>query len=78
MQRMHDNQQAVNAAQAVDNATTSSALAVLSTNQQNLQAIINGLTKTVIPNSNVCPGFMPLPTYQAPCVGTVISGTTIA
>lgn len=79
IQNMQNNQNAINAAQAVDNATTASALAVMSNNQQNLQNIIGSLTKTVIPNSNVCPGFMPLPTYQTQCVtGTISSGTTIA
>lgn len=78
MQVQHDNQLAINSAQAVTNATTSSALAVMATQQNNIQNIIGGLTKTVIPNSNVCPGFMPLPTYQMPCVGTVCTGTTIA
>lgn len=75
---VHQNeQQAVNAAQAVNNATTASALAVMASQQTNLQNIISGLTKTVIPNSNVCPGFMPLPTYQTTCAGTITSGTTI-
>lgn len=79
LQNMQNNQNAINAAQAVDNATTASALAVMSNNQQNLQNIIGSLTKTVIPNSNVCPGFMPLPTYQPQYVtSTIPAGTTIA
>lgn len=43
----------VNAAQAVYNASANSAIAVL----QNQVGVLNGLTKTVIPNTNVCPGW---------------------
>lgn len=42
-----------NAAQAVFNATSNSAIAVL----QNQIGVLNGLTKTVIPNGSVCPGW---------------------
>lgn len=77
MQAHQNEQQAVNAEQAVNNATTASALAVMASQQTNLQNIIGSLTKTVIPNSNVCPGFMPLPTYSCQCAGTITSGTTI-
>lgn len=73
MNKMHENQLAINAAQAVDNATTSSALAVLSNNQQSIQQTINNLTKVVIPNSNVCPGWGPVNIYPAPST----YGTTI-
>lgn len=44
-----------NAAQAVYNATNTSAVAVL----QNQIAVLNGLTKTVVPITNVCPEPMP-------------------
>ena len=45
----------VNAAQAVFNAGTNSAIAVL----QNQIGVLNGLTKTVIPGSSICPEMMP-------------------
>ena len=74
IQSMQDSQNAINAAQAVDNATTASALAVLTNNQQTIQGIISGLTKVVIPNSNVCPGWGQVKIAPAGCstVGTTI------
>lgn len=45
----------VNAAQAVFNAGTNSAITLL----QNQIGILNGLTKTVIPGSSICPEMMP-------------------
>lgn len=45
----------VNAAQAVFNATSNAAVAVL----QNQVAVLNGLTKTIVPADNVCPKPMP-------------------
>lgn len=45
----------VNAAQAVFNAGTNSAINLL----QNQIGILNGLTKTVIPGSSICPEMMP-------------------
>lgn len=83
MAHMESAQDKINAAQAVDNATTASTIAVLGANQKNIKDVLDSLTKTVIPNSNVCPGFMPLPTfhqsyytaYPASCSS---SGTTIA
>lgn len=45
----------VNAAQAVYNANANSAIAVL----QNQIGVLNGLTKTVVPITNVCPEPMP-------------------
>lgn len=47
------NQTAINSAQAVTNCTVTSQLAVLNNNV----ATLMGLTKTVIPNGNVCPGW---------------------
>lgn len=49
----------VNAAQAVYNATSNSAIAVL----QNQIGVLNGLTKTVVPADNVCP--KPMPQYNS-------------
>ena len=46
-------QSAINSAQAVTNCAVTSQLAVLNNNV----AILMGLTKTVIPNGNVCPGW---------------------
>lgn len=46
----------VNAAQAVYNATANSAIAVL----QNQVGVLNGLTKTIVPITNVCPEPMKL------------------
>lgn len=71
MTRVNTNERAqadVNAAQAVFNATSNSAVAVL----QNQVAVLNSLTKTVIPNGNVCPG------WGSVQVVPVSSGTTIA
>ena len=48
-------QSEVNAAQAVFNAGTNSAINLL----QNQIGILNGLTKTVIPGSSICPEMMP-------------------
>lgn len=45
----------VNAAQAVYNATSSNIVSVL----QNQVAVLNSLTKTVVPITNVCPEPMP-------------------
>ena len=45
----------VNAAQAVYNASANSAIAVL----QNQVGVLNGLTKTIVPITNVCPEPMP-------------------
>lgn len=45
----------VNAAQAVYNANSNSAIAVL----QNQICVLNGLTKTIVPITNVCPEPMP-------------------
>lgn len=47
------NQTAINSAQAVTNCAVTSQLAVLNSNV----ATLMGLTKTVIPNGNVCPGW---------------------
>ncbi len=47
------NQTAINSAQAVTNCAVTSQLAVLNNNV----ATLMGLTKTVIPNGNVCPGW---------------------
>lgn len=49
----------VNAGQAVFNATANSALAVL----QNQVSVLNGLTKTIVPITNVCP--QPMPQYNS-------------
>lgn len=49
----------VNAAQAVYNATSNSAIAVL----QNQICVLNGLTKTVVPADNICP--KPMPQYNS-------------
>lgn len=46
----------VNAAQAVYNASANSAIAVL----QNQVGVLNGLTKTIVPITNVCPEPMKL------------------
>lgn len=59
MTRVNADQRAqsdINAAQAVYNATANSAIAVL----QNQVGVLNGLTKTVVPITNVCPQPMPL------------------
>lgn len=48
-----ENQAAINSAQAVANCAVTSQLAVLN----NQVATIMGLTKTVIPNGNICPGW---------------------
>lgn len=48
-----NDQNAINSAQAVTNCAVTSQLAVLNNNV----AILMGLTKTVIPNGNVCPGW---------------------
>lgn len=45
----------VNAAQMVFNANSNSAIAVL----QNQVSVLNGLTKTIVPITNVCPEPMP-------------------
>lgn len=59
MTRVNADQRAqadVNAAQAVYNATANSAIAVL----QNQLGVLNSLTKTIVPITNVCPEPMPL------------------
>lgn len=58
MTRVNADQRAqadINAAQAVYNATANSAIAVL----QNQVGVLNGLTKTVVPITSVCPEPMP-------------------
>lgn len=62
MTRVNADQRAqadVNAAQAVYNATANSAIAVL----QNQVSVLNSLTKTVVPITNVCPN--PMPQYNS-------------
>lgn len=57
------NQADWNAAQSVYNATANSAIAVL----QNQVGVLNGLTKTIVPITNVCPEPMPkLNSWTAP------------
>lgn len=51
--RLNTEQAAINSAQSVTNCAVTSQLAVAQTNINTLM----GLTKTVIPNSNVCPGW---------------------
>lgn len=70
MTRVNADQRAqsdINAAQAVFNATSNSAVAVL----QNQVSVLNSLTKTIVPITNVCP--QPMPQYNswtAPTTGT--------
>lgn len=52
-------QMAINSAQAVYNATSNSAIAVL----QNQVGVLNGLTKTVVPIDSVCP--LPMQRYNS-------------
>lgn len=52
-------QGAINSAQAVFNASSNSAIAVL----QNQIGVLNGLTKTVVPIDNVCP--QPMQRYNS-------------
>lgn len=62
MTRVNADQRAqseINAAQAVYNATSNSAIAVL----QNQVGVLNSLTKTVVPIGNVCP--QPMPQYNS-------------
>lgn len=62
MTRVNADQRAqadINAVQAVYNATANSAIAVL----QNQVGVINSLTKTVVPITNVCP--QPMPQYNS-------------
>lgn len=51
--RLNTEQAAINSAQSVTNCAVTSQLAVA---QSNINTLM-GLTKTVIPNSNVCPGW---------------------
>lgn len=60
----------INAAQAVYNATSNSAIAVL----QSQVGVLNGLTKTVVPINNVCP--QPMPQYNSWTTPTTGSTTT--
>lgn len=57
----------VNAAQAVYNATANSAIAVL----QNQVGVLNGLTKTIVPITNVCP--QPMPQYNSWTAPTTVT-----
>lgn len=67
----YENQQnAVNMNQAVYNATANSAIAVL----QNQVGVLNGLTKTVVPITNVCP--QPMPQYNSWTAPTTPTTTT--
>ena len=50
-------QAAWNAQQAVNNATISAAIATNANSIASLQNVCNSITKVVIPNSNVCPGW---------------------
>lgn len=52
-----DQQNAVNAAQGVANATMTSGIAINGTNIQNIQNTLSNITKCVVPNSSVCPGW---------------------
>lgn len=56
-------QAGINSAQAVANAQMSSAIAVLQNSYSCLQGTVNGITKTVIPISSVCP--QPMPQYNS-------------
>lgn len=60
---MSKEQAAINAAQAVTNATVTSGLGVLSANLTCLQGVVNGITKTVVPITSVCP--TPMPEYNS-------------
>ncbi len=51
--RLNTEQAAINSAQSVTNCAVTSQLAVA---QSNINTLM-GLTKTVIPNANVCPGW---------------------
>jgi len=68
-------QNAINGAQAVYNANSNSAIAVL----QDQVSVLNGLTKTVVPIGNVCP--QPMPQYNSwtapttPTTTTAVSGS---
>jgi len=65
-------QSEVNAAQAVYNASANSAISVL----QNQVGVLNSLTKTIVPITNVCP--QPMPQYNswtAPTTTTTPSTT---
>lgn len=75
MTRVNADQRAqsdINAAQAVYNASANSAISVL----QNQVGVLNSLTKTVVPITNVCP--QPMPQYNswtAPTTPTTASGS---
>lgn len=75
MTRVNADQRAqvdINAAQAVYNASSNAAIQVL----QNQVSVLNGLTKTVVPITNVCP--QPMPQYNswtAPTTTTTASGS---
>lgn len=73
MTRVNADQRAqaeVNAAQAVYNASANSAISVL----QNQVSVLNGLTKTVVPITNVCP--QPMPQYNSWTAPTTTPTTT--
>lgn len=62
MTRVNADQRAqadINAAQAVYNASSNAAIQVL----QNQVSVLNGLTKTIVPITNVCP--QPMPQYNS-------------
>lgn len=55
-----DAQAAINLEQAVLNGTTGAAISCINERVADLRAIINGITKTVVPNDAVCPGWGPV------------------
>lgn len=55
-----DEQAGINLNQAVLNGTTGAAIGCINERVADLRAIINGITKTVVPNDAICPGWGPV------------------